>query len=149
MLYSPHSLSGYPMISHAHHAYTTTSTATDSLYTPPYTQIKMEYPPCVPGSVSSCMQVPPIPSSYMVPMAPPPCTSATGLSMPSNSGHGVVPSSVYSSSISSTGRSLENCHISEVCNSWWCCSNVSLRQYYHFFLLFSPSHVGVFCLENN
>ena len=113
------SLSGYPMISHhPHHPYPTctTSTATDSLYTPPppFTQIKMEYPPCVPGTVSSCMMPQ---SSYIVPMAPPPpCTSATGLSMPSSTSPDVAPSSVYSS-ISSTGRSLQDCHISEVCCS--------------------------------
>ena len=101
-----HSIPGYPM----HHPYTTSAAATDC-YTPPYTQIKMEYPPCVPGGpVSSCMGL--TPSSYMVPMPPhPSCTSATGVSMPSS----VVPSSVYSTSIPSTGKSLQDGHISEVC----------------------------------
>ena len=105
-----HSIPGYPM----HHPYTTTAAATDC-YTPPYTQIKMEYPPC--GPVSSCMGL--TPSSYMVPMPPhPACTSATGVSMPSS----VVPSSVYSTSIPSTGKSLQDGHISEVCTliKWVC-----------------------------
>ena len=121
MLYSQ-GLSGYHMMSQHHNPYTTSPAVTESsLYTPPFTPIKMEYP-CGPGSVSSCMQMPS--SSYMVPLPPPPpttaCTSATGLSMPTTcTGHIVEPSAAYSTSISSTGRSLQDGHISEVCRVGW------------------------------
>ena len=120
MLAYSQGLSGYHhMMSQHHNPYTTATppvTGTESsLYTPPFTPIKMEYP-CGPGSVSSCMQMPS--SSYMVPLPP-------SLSMPTTcAGHIVEPSTAYSSSISSTsisstGRSLQDGHISEVCRVGW------------------------------
>ena len=103
------------MMSQHHNPYTTTTppvTGTESsLYTPPFTPIKMEYP-CGLGPVSSCMQMQS--SSYMVPPPPPPAS----LSMPTTcAGHIVEPSTAYSTSISSTGRSLQDGHISEVCRA--------------------------------
>jgi hypothetical protein len=115
MLAYSQGLSGYHhhMMSQHHNPYTTASPpvtgAESSLYTPPFTPIKMEYP-CGPGSVSSCMQMPS--SSYLVPLPPPPAS----LSMPTTcTGHIVEPSTAYSTSISSTGRSLQDRHMSEVC----------------------------------
>ena len=118
MLAYSQGLSGYHhMMSQHHNPYTTATPpvtgAESSLYTPPFTPIKMEYP-CGPGPVSSCMQMPS--SSYLVPLPPPPAS----LSMPSTcTGHIVEPSTAYSSSISSTGRSLQDRHMSEVCRVGW------------------------------
>ena len=118
MLAYSQGLPGYHhMMSQHHNPYTTATPpvtgAESSLYTPPFTPIKMEYP-CGPGPVSSCMQMPS--SSYLVPLPPPPAS----LSMPSTcTGHIVEPSTAYSSSISSTGRSLQDRHMSEVCRVGW------------------------------
>ena len=120
MLAYSQGLPGYHHMMTQHHNPYTTATppvtgAESSLYTPPFTPIKMEYP-CGPSSVSSCMQMPS--SNYMVPLPPPPAS----LSMPTTcTGHIVEPSTAYSSttSISSTGRSLQDGHISEVCRFGW------------------------------
>lgn len=118
MLAYSQGLSGYHHMMSHHNPYTTATPpvtgAESSLYTPPFTPIKMEYP-CGPGPVSSCMQMPS--SSYMVPLPPPPAS----LSMPTTcTGHIIEPSTAYSTtSISSTGRSLQDGHISEVCRIGW------------------------------